>query len=134
MSLGKDIADFLAAQSQGTVASTIFYGDKPDTPDNLICLYEYAGLQPMTNETLDRPGLQVLVRNLSHETARAAIQAVQNLLMRVGDPNDSVYFDGLVQNTVQYLRVVPAQGVNLMGKDSRGRVEMTQNFYITKRR
>jgi len=134
MSLVKDIADFLAAQGLGTVASTIFYGDLPDVPDSLICLFEYAGLPPLPNELLDRPGLQVRVRGTAYETARAAIQSVQNLLMRVGYPDDSVYFDGVRLNNIDYLRIIPAQGITPMGKDSRDRIELVQNFYVTKRR
>ena len=134
MSMVKDIAEMLAGAGFGTVSSSIFYSDLPDTPDNVICLFEYAGETPLPNEPLDRPGLQVRVRNKAHEAARTVAQNIQNLLMRVGYPEDPVYFDGVTLNDTKYLRIFPAQGINPLGKDARNRVEMTQNFYVTKRR
>lgn len=134
MSMVKDIADFIAAAGLGTVATNIFCGDIPDAPDAVTCVFEYAGEQPLLGETIDQPGLQILVRNLVYETARTQIQSIQNLLMRVGDINDVLYYDGVVLNTKDYLRIVPAQGISSLGKDSKNRTELVQNFYVVKRR
>lgn len=134
MSVVKDIADFLETSGIGTVGTDIFCADMPDLPDTLICLYEYAGEAPMLSETVDRPGLQVRARGTVYETVRANLQSVQDLLMRVGDTNDAVYFDGVKINSKDYLRIVPAQGIISLGKDDKNRTELAQNFYIVKRR
>jgi hypothetical protein len=134
MSVVKDIADFIALAGLGTVGSDIFCADMPDTPDSLVCLYEYAGNQPLLNETLDQPALQVRVRGTVYETARTLLQSIQNLLMKVGNTDDATYFDGVTINGKDYLRIVPAQGITPLGRDSKERFDLVQNFYIVKRR
>lgn len=134
MSLVKDIADFIALAGLGTVGSNIFCADMPDAPDSLICIFEYAGNTPILNEILDQPGLQVRVRGTAYETVRTLLQSIQNLLMRVGNTDDSLYFGGVTINGKDYLRITPAQGITSLGRDSKERTELVQNFYIIKRR
>ena len=134
MSMVKDIADLIADGGYGTVTTNIFCADLPDTPDTLAAVFEYAGSQPLLGETLDQPGCQIRVRSMVYETARTLLQNIQNLLIRIGDTNDATYFDGVTLNGKDYIRIVPAQGINDIGKDSKGRTELTQNFYVIKRR
>jgi len=134
MSVVKDIADFLEDNSIGTVGTNIFCADMPDTPNDLVCLFEYAGNPPMLNEDIDQPGVQVRARNTDYETARAKLQTIQNLLMRVGYTEDATYFDGMTINSTRYLRITPAQGITSLGVDAKNRADMVQNFYIIKGR
>ncbi len=80
MSLLVDIATLLT-----TINSNIYYGDRPDTPDNIITLY-YTGGQPSVHNIgvkapiLEKPTFQVEVRNASSATATTQAESVKNAL------------------------------------------------------
>lgn len=77
----RDIAQFLIANGQATaIGNDVFLDNRPDQPDNLISIFEYAG--PPTTigvEALDRR-VQILVRNKSYATARQKAWVIFNLL------------------------------------------------------
>jgi len=78
--LTRDVAAYLITQGQVTTIGTdIFLDVRPDTPDNLICVFEYAGEPSDIQDDLSRR-IQILVRNKSYTTARAKAWAIHGAL------------------------------------------------------
>jgi len=76
----RDVANYLINNSLATsIGTDIFLDNKPDL-DNIICVFEYAGLPTTTGvSALDRR-IQILVRNKSYSVARSKAWAIFNLL------------------------------------------------------
>lgn len=121
------ITAYLIAQGLGT-SSTVFTNYKPPNPDNLTCVFSYAGSPP--ERTHDgsgnsHPGIQVWIRDTSAPTGRTRIESVFNLL------------DGLSNQTLSGVFFVGMDAVSSpipMGRDENGRVEFSLNFSTTVRR
>ncbi len=125
-----DIASYLASFNIGKVGTDIHKGFLPDQPDNLVALFEYAG-SPMEltmgdgDATLERPGLQVRVRNTSYPVGRAKIDQVVDVL------------HGLANVTLggkRYLLIRANQSPASMGLDANNRSEFVVNFSVIKER
>jgi hypothetical protein len=122
------IAAHLAAQGFGTVGTSIFTNYKPATPDNVMCVFGYAGSPPeRTHDTSGNahPGIQVWVRDTSAATGRTRIESVFNLL------------DGMKNTTISSVFIVGMHAVQNpipMGRDENGRTEYSLNFQTTVRR
>lgn len=123
-----DIAAYLAEQNIGTVGTSIFKGSMPDSPDNCIVVYEYAGLPPdlaLDGKEIEQPGLQVRVRNKSYSAGREAIESVITAL----SPTANKYLSGTF-----YLSIIVNQSPAPLGKDAKNRHEWTVNFSVRKER
>lgn len=125
-----EIATYLAGKNVGTVGTDLFLGFLPDKPDNLVALFEYAG-DPMeltmgsSDPVLERPGLQVRVRNTSYSAARSNIEAVVDEL------------HGLAEQTLtnkRYLLIKANQSPESLGLDANMRSEFVCNFSVLKER
>lgn len=125
-----DIATYLASKGIGTVGVDLRKGFMPDSPDNLVVLFEYAG-EPteMTmgdgDSTLERPGLQVRVRNKSYPDGRAKIQSVADTLHGLAET---------VLGGKRYLLIRANQSPESIGQDANGRNEWVINFSVLKER
>lgn len=125
-----DIAGYLQTQGVGIVGNDLFNGYMPDQPDNLVALFEYAG-SPMEltmgtgDPTLERPGLQVRVRNNLYPSAKAKIEAIVDVL------------HGLTETVIsgkRYLLIRANQSPASMGLDANNRSEFVVNFSVLKER
>lgn len=130
MAILDEIATYLAIKNIGTVDTDIFKGFMPDQPDNMVALFEYAG-KPMEltmgtgDPTLERPGLQVRVRNTSYPTGRAKIEQVVDIL------------HGLTEQVLggkRYLLIRANQSPESIGLDANNRSEFVVNFSVLKER
>lgn len=76
----RDIAEYLQANGVGSIGTNIFLGTRPDSPDNVVCLFPTGGFAQ--NLALDdvRMTVQVLVRDKSYPTCYNRIWQVFNLL------------------------------------------------------
>ena len=80
-----EIAAYLVSKNIGTLGTDLFAAFMPDKPDNCVALFEYAG-QPMeltmgdSDPVLERPGLQVKVRNTDYQTGKAKIDDIVDVL------------------------------------------------------
>ncbi len=125
-----DIANLLQSKGIGTVNIDIFKGYKPDQPDNIVALFEYAG-SPMEltmgndDPTLERPGLQVWVRNYLYPAGRAKIEQIVDALHGEAE---------LTLNGDRYLLIRANQSPESMGMDANNRSEFVVNFSIIKER
>ena len=148
--IAANIATFLADQSNNTTAvigyakvgnmiignvgtgtdygSTIYVDYKPPTPDNVICVFGYAGMAPeWTHDTkgTGRPGVQVWVRNTVAATGRTLIETIM------------LELDGIVNSTLSgtfYEGIFALQHPEPMGRDENGRSEFAVNFSTRYRR
>ena len=78
MNLIADIKTLLNA-----IESNIFLGDKPDTPDNLICIYPSGGYNPefdKNNNVINKPTFQIIVRDIN---ASSAINKCETIKMEL---------------------------------------------------
>ncbi len=120
-----DIRARLIATSVGTTAN-IFIGEMPDTPDACICLYEYAGSPPdLTHDgqEIEKPGLQVKVRNVSWLTGREKMESVLTTLNKTANTT---------LTATRYLFIRANQSPQCLGRDASRRWEWVVNFSIQK--
>lgn len=128
MAMLEDIGAYLVAHSFGTAGTNLFYGDMPETPDVCIALFEYAGEPPEDthdSKGIDNPGLQVRVRGTSYATARATVLSIQDHL-------HTLHNTALTAG--RYLLIRAVQSPFSLGRDSQNRIEIVQNFIVTKAR
>ena len=121
-----DIASYL--QQQGIAG--VYKGFMPDKPDNCVVLFEYAG-EPMEltmgsgDPTLERPDLQVRVRNTSYSAARSKIEDVVDALHGLANE---------VLGDRRYLLIRANQSPESLGLDANNRSEFVCNFSVLKER
>ena len=105
-----------------SISPTIFLGEIPDTPDNLVCIFFAGGMPPVHSfdgRTYERPSFQVRVRNTSAATAIQWAEQAKDALDGIND---------LTINSTRYIDVSQAGDIMPLGKDAKGRTELTINF------
>ncbi len=123
-----DLGFYLQAQGVGTVDQTIFLGQVPETPDDVIVLLEYGGAPPMhthdnPQRAIEYPRVQVTARSKSYQTARQNCEAALSALDRI--VNTSI-------NGTRYLRCLAQQAPFLLGKDQNARHQVVVNCELWK--
>lgn len=113
----------LDIESLLTMESNKFLGDKPDTPDNLCCIYTSGGIDPLTTldkvSKIERPSFQVWIRDLSEATAITRCEAIKNALHNLTNQTVNGHF---------YLSIEQNGDLIPLGRDNRGRIEFSINF------
>lgn len=111
-----------------SIETSIFLMDKPDSPDNLLCLYFTGGANPshaFDSKQYEEPTFQVIVRNLNASTAITKAEAVKDAL------------DGkteLTINSTRYISVFSQGDILQLGKDAKNRMELSLNFRVKLKR
>jgi hypothetical protein len=108
----------------GTSATrTIFLSEMPDAPDACIALYARPGRFRICHSSGDirRPDLHIEARAATYAAAQAKIVAVDAALHRFG--NETV-------GSTRFILVKAANEAMSLGKDSRNRTIMSQNFEV----
>lgn len=89
-----DLAQYLIANGIGTGdGNDIFRDFTPDTPDNIVVFYEYAGSPVIGPIDAANRSIQVRVRDKSYASARSRIHQIYRLLhtpeesVKIGLPN-----------------------------------------------
>lgn len=124
-SMPKDIAEFLEDASVGTVGTDIFVGQMPDSPDNCITVYQYAGQKPQLGLDLEEPGLQIRVRNTSWAAAMTLAKSIYDLL------HEKTWDTTMESGKVVYF--IEATGSMAQGgKDPKGLYHVILNFTVTR--
>lgn len=126
----KEVARFLASNGLGIFDevgpdSDIFIGPMPESPDNLIALFQYAGRQPLSHalDRVQRPGLQIMCRAVTQADAYERMDGIERLLDQFTGHLDGVYYN--------MIRAV--QAPFFLEQDTNERVIVTQNYYIDRR-
>lgn len=122
--------DDIAAYLQQRGISGVHKGFMPDKPDNIVALFEYAGeptelMMGPDDPVLERPGLQVRVRDKSYSAGRARIQAVVDALHGLANE---------VLGDRRYLLIQANQSPESLGLDQNNRSEFVVNFSVLKER
>ena len=82
--LVKDIADWLQSQNYGTDGVNIFRDYSPETPDQVICIYEYSSRPAAHDNSADRY-IQVTVRDKSTTEAKEVAWKIYSKLINNED-------------------------------------------------
>jgi hypothetical protein len=131
-----DIAAYLAYLGFGTIVADmfgtdeidIFKGSIPDSPDNCIGVFSYAGSPPDTThdkKIIDNPGLQIIVRNKSIPDGLNKIEAIRDALHATANQTIGGSF---------YLLIMANGDPTPLGPDENGREKWSLSFTINKRR
>lgn len=107
-----------------TTESSKYLGDMPDTPDNIIILYNTGGGNPFhtlgaQKPSHEEPTFQVRIRDASYASAISRAEAIKDLL------------DGKTSTTINgtnYISIFLIGDINSIGRDSRNRTHVTINF------
>lgn len=121
MSHVTDIADYLEDQNIGDVGVDIFEGDMPDTPDTMIGVFERPGAADDRYLPIANPGVQVISRSNSYDTALNNANAIGNLLHEKRNVE-------LITNGVYFYYIFKSAGIIPLGQDESGRFAFSVLF------
>lgn len=117
-----DIGQYLQQQNIGLLGTDIFLSQLPDL-DNCIALFEYGGEAPELHSNIEKPRLQVMVRNVDYQTGRTTIEQMKNILHGLSEQ---------IINGKRYLLIKALQSPEFLGYDENNRAEFVCNFEIIK--
>lgn len=106
------------------IETNVYVGDMPDTPDNVFTLFRTGGADPahsFDDREFTRPTIQVRIRNISYTMAETKAEQV------------SAALDGLTEQTIngtRYISIMQQGDILPIGKDAKGRSELTVNFQV----
>lgn len=122
------LAARLQSDGVATLATDLFLGMMPNSPDECLALYEYAGESPLevlidNTATLERPSVQVMSRagRNDYPTARALIVSARDSLTAI------------VNETISgstFLRVHALSSINALGVDENERPRFTLSVQV----
>jgi hypothetical protein len=123
------LAARLESASVATLATDMFIGMMPNSPDECVALYEYAGEAPMevftdNDATLEMPSVQVMTR-----AGRNAYPTARALMVQVRDELTSIANETI--SGVTFLRVHALSAINGMGVDENERTLFTLSLQVT---
>jgi len=121
--LATDVAEYLEDQSIGTVGTDIFVGQMPDTANNVIAVYEYAGTPPECVGRVESPRLVVRVRNATYANARNKARDILYLLHTKAN---------ITIESHSYLYIRAVGSINYLGRDAEDRVLFSIDFIASK--
>lgn len=120
------VGDYLAAQGQGTLGTSLFLAMMPETPDACVCIYESPGLAPMETMgsaafAVEQPGLQVISRGArgDYPGARDKAVTIRGLLAAITETTIS---------GIHIMRISADGSLTPVGEDQNGRPMVTTNF------
>lgn len=127
-----DIAEYLIAQGMESGGFTVKYGYLPETPDNVVTMYEYLGLPDEPNlgkgtTNLEYPRVNIVVRGTANEydIPRQKGQAIKTAMARV--VNMAIAASGVQYKAIQHLN-----GPAFLRRDANFRVLFTSNYQVSK--
>lgn len=125
-----DLGDYLSSQAGFTVATDLFLGKLPPSPDTAVAIHETGGQQTVHafnalpgQAKVERPRVLVVSRALDYATARANAQKV--FLLMDGFPTRTI-------NGTSYRWGAAVQSPFLMGVDDRERPMVATSYDILK--
>jgi len=116
-----DVADYLQAQGVGTVATNIFSGYLPESPDACIAVLDTGGPQPDAYLPTRSPTFQVFIRDIDYPTGKAKLDSVRAKLHQ----NANV---ALVSGQTYFYYILAISEGGHVGRDDAGRDLFSINF------
>lgn len=124
-----ELASLVTAATGLTVATSLFLGQLPETPDVCAALIEYSGLAPEATFgepiAIERPKVQLVFRGGAHDyqAARALAEAAYQALAGVANQ--------VVEGT-RWVNVQPLQAPFFLKRDAKFRPHIAFNVLIEK--
>jgi hypothetical protein len=127
-----EVAAFLAAASPspslGTVGTTIFKAQSPDSPDACIIVYEYGGFAPLhtfgSDHTITRPRVQIVCRGEPDDYVTPRTTA-KNVYQKM-------HFGKSTLSSTSYFRAEAISEPFPLENDENGRHLIACNYHIEK--
>lgn len=125
MSMKADLQDYLVSIGQGV---DVYIGGFPDTPDDVVVLEQYGGLEPIyipeltTQPAYERPSIQARSRSFDPEKSERRAKELMHLLS----------LTNVTLNDTFYQRVAAITSVMYIGLDEAKRHHFTVNFGVFK--
>lgn len=116
-----DVRKYLIAESDSFTTSNTKKSFMPDTPNNLVCLYDTGGAEPSRDIPTGDPTFQIIVRNESYAAAHALAQEIVTLLHQKRNLE-------LVEGETYFYYIYLMGEAGHIGRDSKGRDEFSINF------
>jgi len=129
MAMLDDIGGYVDTNTSFTLGTDLFLSILPDSPDNCAVILENGGAPPIstmgTTNTpqLERPEIQIIVRNTSYSTGRANAETLFRLLTAVS--NATI-------NGNLYHRIEATSSPELYERDQSRRSLFSVNFNVIK--
>jgi hypothetical protein len=128
MSTLTEIGDYLEGLGIGTLATDLFLGSRPDSPDKVLVVYQYPGnapeyVQSAFSPSAESPQIQVVARAVKYEDADALASSAWSALAAV--TNASL-------GGTYYRSIRPNSSPGTMGRDSNDRVLVFFNATVEK--
>jgi hypothetical protein len=117
-----DVATLLSTLGYGTIATDIFVWQAPDSPDNIITVYDVTISEPEINYTYDRHSVQIMVRRKRANQDESRLRLLQIMSALHG-------YVGSVGG-VSYHLIKVTSGPLDIGEDDKGRLRWTINLEI----
>jgi hypothetical protein len=119
-----DLVTYLAAQSLGTVGTTIFKVELPATPDTCLAVIPYGGLPPQhtfgTDHAIRKPRFQVVCRG-ARDDSQAPLAKAQLVYAALHLTNQTL-------SGTRYLRCEAIDEPRPLMQDDNGRWLVTCNY------
>ncbi len=133
MSANYDLANYISSVlNKGTYGTDVFSNVLFETPDNQIAVHEYGGKPSdmamggtADPDALEHPSVRVDVRNLRADNASSIAYSIFKSLDGLG---------GVTINGTLYDYIRALQPPFILERDSKGRVTVACNYWVTKRR
>jgi hypothetical protein len=120
MTLIEQIATYLQNDlSLGTIATDIFIGFLPETPDTCIAVLDTGGVTPNVYVPTKSPTFQVLVRATNYDNGKTVLDSVRGLHRLFGQ---------LVSGQDYFLKLHAISEGGHIGRDEQGRDLFSINF------
>lgn len=98
----------------------------PEAPDSSVAFYQYPGepdIETMDGPKVERPRLQVMVRDVDNDIAERRSVLIRNILRTI---------KGVTINGVYYHKVTPVASPGPIGPDVANRFRWTTNYSVWK--
>jgi hypothetical protein len=123
-----DIGLYLEDRGVGELAATLFLNVRPDSPDEVVCLFQYGGAAPeyvqeSFSPAVEKPHIQILARSVDAD--RAEILCYKAWYALVGVTN-------AVLNGTKYRSIRPLSSPALLGRDANERTMIIFNASVEK--
>lgn len=116
-----DVADYLEDRGVGTVATDIFCGFLPSSPNTCMAVLDTGGLRPEPYIPTKEPTFQVFIRSIDYLTGKALLDSVRDELHRKANVS-------LIAGQTYFYFILAISEGGHVGRDDQGRDLFSINF------
>jgi hypothetical protein len=116
----EDIVDMLESSESGLTLSPIYIAITPTTPSDVVTVIDSGGMSQM-KYSMERPNIQILVRNKVYKTG---YNMIKNIKYYLDEKSNEVW------NAARYISIRTRSEIGYVGMDPKNRYEFSLNFQI----